>query len=195
MWERFREKRYRGYLEAKAKGKVDEDIVYLLDLINKFDCFVTLSSCSGRIAVVDLKKPGDKVNSEFLGKWHGGAEAKDIKMAAMRCRNTAWLIQYPPIIHVACRDIDAAKILMNIANQAGFRRSGIISLNHYVVEIASLERVELPIAEGYKMLIDDEYLEYAVKCANEKLFKGKEKLRRLYAVLESLQRENTYCGD
>jgi len=195
MWEKFKKEKLEGYLKAKAEGNVDADIVDLLDLINEFDCFVTLSSCSGRIAVLDLKKPGDKVNSEFLGKWHEGVEAKEVKKAAKKSRNTAWLIQNHPIIHVACRDIEAAKILMNIANQAGFRRSGIISLNNFVVEIASLERLELPIAERNKMIINDEYLEYVVKWANEKLLKGKEKLRRLQAVLESLQRENAYCSD
>jgi len=195
MWEKFKKEKLEGYLEAKAEGNVDADIVDLLDLINEFDCFVTLSSCSGRIAVLDLKKPGDKVNSVFLGKWHEGVGAGEVKKAAMKSGNIAWLIQYPPIIHVACRSIEDAKALMKIANQAGFRRSGIISLNNFVVEIASLERIELPIAESYEMLIDDEYLEYVVKWANEKLFKGKEKLKRLQAVLESLQRENTYRGD
>ncbi len=195
MWEKFKKERLEGYLKAKAEGKVDADIVDLLDLINEFDCFVTLSSCSGRIAVIDLKKPGDKVNSEFLGKWHEGVEAEEVKEAAMKSRNTAWLIQYPPIIHVACRDIEAAKALMDVANQAGFRRSGIISLNNFVVEVASLERLELPIAERNRMLIDERYLEHVVKWANEKLFKGKEKLRRLKVVLESLQRENTYGSD
>ena len=195
MWEKFKKEKLEGYLKAKAEGNVDADIVDLLDLINEFDCFVTLSSCSGRIAVLDLKKPGDKVNSVFLGKWHEGVGASEVKKAAMKSRNIAWLIQYPPIIHVACRDIEAAKNLMKIANQAGFRRSGIISLNNFVVEVVSLERLELPVAERNRMLIDDEYLEYVVKWANEKLFKGKEKLRRLQGVLESLQRENTYCGD
>uniref|UniRef100_A0A7C3MAE2 tRNA(Phe) 7-((3-amino-3-carboxypropyl)-4-demethylwyosine(37)-N(4))-methyltransferase n=1 Tax=Archaeoglobus fulgidus TaxID=2234 RepID=A0A7C3MAE2_ARCFL len=188
MWEKFKKERLESYLEAKAEGKVDDDIVDLLDLINSFDCFVTLSSCSGRIAVINLRKPGDKANAEFLGKWHKGVDAESIIKAAIKSRNTAWLVQYPPIIHVACRDLEVARILMNIANQAGFRRSGIISLKNNVVEVASLERLELPIAEGGRMLIDSEYLEYVVRCANEKLLKGKEKLRRLHSALESFQR-------
>ncbi len=195
MWEQFKEERLKGYLEAKAQKKVDSDIVDLLDLINSFGSFVTLSSCSGRIAVVDLERPGDKANSDFLGKWHESVSAREVVEAALRSRKTAWLIQYPPILHVACRDIEAAKLLMNAANKAGFRRSGVISLRNYVVEIASLERVELPIAERGSMLVDESYLSYVVKWANEKLLKGKEKLKKLYYALESLQCENTYCGD
>lgn len=195
MWEQFKKEKLRGYLEAKNQRKVDFDIVELLDLINSFDDFVTLSSCSGRIAVVDLEKPGDKASSLFLGKWHEGVEVSEVAEAALRSRKVAWLIQYPPIIHVACRDIGAAKLLMNAANTAGFRRSGVISLSNYVVEIASLERIELPVAEKGLMLVDDAYLSYVVRWANEKLLKGKEKLGRLQEALESLQRENAYCSD
>jgi len=185
MWEKFRNEKLKIYQDAKNSGKVDEDIIELLDYINSLENFVTLSSCSGRIAVIDLAWPGKKNESEFLGKWHSPVEAEKVREAALRCEKTAWLIQYPPIIHIACRNIEFAKVIMRLANDAGFRRCGIISLNQNVVEVASLERIELPIAEKGVLMISDAYLSYVVGRANEKLIKGKEKLGRFYSRLRN----------
>jgi tRNA wybutosine-synthesizing protein 3 len=185
MWASFRRKRLDGYLKAKEKGEIDADIIPLLDLINSFEHFVTLSSCSGRIAVMDVPSSGDKLNSVFLGKWHQPVGLAEVKSAAEKCKWIAWLMQNPPILHVACTNLHWAKRLMNAANEAGFRRSGLISLNHYVVEIASLERLEMPIGEKGKLLVNDDYLSFSIRHANEKLLKGKEKLKKLHQQIKA----------
>lgn len=185
MWETYRKRKFVGFLEAKNRGEIDRDIIKLLELINSFENYVTLSSCSGRIAVMDIPEVGDKLNAEFLGKWHREVEAEMVERCAVKCKNWAWLIQYPPIIHVACSSFEDAERIMNVANESGFRRSGLISLKNRVVEIASLERVELPIAFSGKLLISRDYLNSVVKFANFKLRKGKEKLERLYALIKA----------
>ncbi len=183
-WE-FKERKLEGYRRAKERREIDEDIVDLLDFINSLDSFVTLSSCSGRIAVIDTPDFGNKVECKFLGKWHSEVEVEDVLNTAVRCEKLAWLIQYPPIIHIACRDLESAKRLIAIANNSGFRRSGIISLKNLVVEVSSLERIELPIALSGKLLVSKEYLELVVSLANEKLKRGKEKLKRFEIALKS----------
>jgi len=161
-------------------------MVPLLNKINAFESYVTLSSCSGRIAVIDVEEFGKKLNSEFLGKWHSFVSFEEILSAIMKSKRQTWLIQSPPIIHVACRDLASAKRLLDISNDAGFRRSGIISLENLVVEIASLERVELPVALNGKMIISEDYLRILVDFVNKKLEKGKEKLKRLEKIISSL---------
>ena len=178
-------KKLEGYKKAKEKGEVDEDIIPLLDFINSLDFFVTLSSCSGRIAVVDLPNFGNKIECKFLGKWHKPVKLKDVLDSATKCKNLAWLIQYPPIIHIACKDLESAKKLIAIANNSGFKRSGIISLKNLVVEVSSLERIELPIAKNGKLLVDEDYLSLVIDLANEKLRRGKEKLKRFELMLRS----------
>jgi len=175
-WKEFKEKKYRKYEEAKRKGDIDREIVPLLDLINSKREFVTLSSCSGRIAVIDMPEFGDKLNSKFLGKWHGEVDAREVIEAIRRGMETTWLIAYPPIIHVACESLEVAEKLMNIANNAGFRRSGIISLKKFIVEVSSLERLEMPVAINSNLLFDEKTIEIIVKFANEKLLRGREKL-------------------
>ena len=182
-WGNFKSEKLKRYEIAKKKGEVDEDIIPLLDLINLKESFVTLSSCSGRIAVIDTPEFGDKTNSEFLGKWHYKVDANEVVDAVKKGRKTTWLIAYPPIIHVACSDLANAEKLMKIANNAGFRRSGIISLKKLVVEISSLERLELPIAINGEMILDNKTIEVMVDFANKKLLKGKEKLYKFKELI------------
>ena len=186
VWNEYKKRKYEGYLEAKARGEVDEDIVPLLDLINSFDEFVTLSSCSGRIAVMDMPEFGDKVEAEFLGKWHRCVEYDDVLDAVKNGKKTTWLIMFPPIIHVACRDLESAERLMIVANNAGLRRCGIISLKNKIVEINTLERLEVPVAINGEIIVDEKALRVMVGIANKKLEKSKKKLESLYKILLQL---------
>ncbi len=183
FWEEFRRRRLRGYEEAKRRGEVDGDIIPILDLINSSERFVTLSSCSGRIAVMDMPEFGNKVESVFLGKWHRPVKVDEVMEAVERGRMVTWLIMFPPIIHVACKDLKSAEMMMRIANEAGLRRSGVISLKRFVVEVNSLERLETPLAVNGRMIVDEDALEVMVDFANRKLMRGKDKLRRFYALL------------
>ena len=187
MWTEFRRRKLEEYRKAREMGEVDEDIVPLLDLINSFEDYVTLSSCSARIAVMDMPKFGDKVEAIFLGKWHRRVSLDEVLNAVRKGRRTTWLIMFPPIIHVACRNLESAGVLMRIANNSGFRRCGLISLKHNVVEINSLERLEAPVAVDGMLLFNSEGLRVTVELANEKLERSKNKLRRLYDSLLRLR--------
>lgn len=186
MWSAYKKEKLEKYEWAKKEAKVDYEIIPILDKLNEKENFVTLSSCSGRIAVIDLKNFGVKIDSEFIGKWHRNVEFLEVLECVKRCKRQGWLIHYPPIIHVACKDLQSAKSLMRIANEAGFRRSGLISLENLVVEISSLERLELPVAIEGKKIVDDDYLRIAVDLANKKLESGKKKLKRFEELMPFL---------
>lgn len=185
-WEDYRNRKLDSYIDFLKKGEIDEDLIPLLNKINSLEDYVTLSSCSGRIAVLDLDDFGKKLNSEFLGKWHSLVSFEEVVSAIMKSKRQTWFIQSPPIIHVACRDWNSAKKLLEISNNAGFRRSGLISVENLVVEIASFERIELPVALAGKMIVSEDYLRILVDFANRKLGRGKEKLKRLYEMVISL---------
>lgn len=183
MWSDYRKERLESYERAKRNGEIDDDIVPLLEKINEKENFVTLSSCSGRIAVIDLRDFGEKLDSEFIGKWHRKVECEEVLECIEKCKRQGWLIQYPPIIHVACKDLQSAKKLMSIANESGFRRSGLISFQNFVVEISSLERLELPVTVNGKKLVNDSYICIAIDFANKKLERGKRRLKRLEELI------------
>ncbi|HIJ13803.1 TPA: hypothetical protein HA371_03600 [Candidatus Woesearchaeota archaeon] len=83
------------------------------------------------------------------------------------------------ILHVACRTIDDANIMLKIARDIGFRRSGIIAdSNIIIVEICSTEKMDVPISDKGKLLVDENYIRFIVKIANEKFSKGRNKLNK-----------------
>lgn len=184
-WEEFRRRNLEKLERAKRSGEVDEDIIQLLDLINSFDCYVTTSSCSGRIVLIETPKLGDKLMARFLGKWHRTVSSDEILGSLKNFESNVWLISDPPILHIACRDLVCARELMRIANDSGFRRCCLISLSRPTVEVMSFERLEAPLAVNGKIVVSEEYVKILTEFANEKLLRGKEKLERFKAKLLS----------
>lgn len=183
-WKEFRKKTIENYENEKKKGKVDADIIPLLDLINTFECFVTLSSCSGRIYLIDIPKFGEKEKCKILAKWHDLASADKILKIAKLGKKQVWLIMQPPILHIACKSLEHAKKLLQFAMQSGFSNSGIISLKKNVVRLHSNERIEVLIALNSKLLVSEEYLKILVELANQKLVHAKGKIKRLMKKME-----------
>ncbi len=187
MWTEYRQSKLRILEEARQRGEVDGDILPLLDAINSIPSYVTLSSCSGRVVVMDMPEFGRKLEAEFLGKWHHGVTAKEVIKAVERGRFTTWFMVHPPIIHVACKNLYFANEIMQAANRAGFKRCGLISIKNNVVEITSFERMEVPVAVEGKRLVDDSSLCVMAEIANRKLERAKEKLERLKKELSLFQ--------
>ncbi len=176
-WNEFKKLRLERL--KKEINRVDKDILTLLNVINNINDYVTLSSCSGRIIVIDLEKFGEKRNSVFLGKWHEQVTVDQVKLAIEKGKRQTWFILDPPILHIACKNLKAAENLMKIANDSGFKRAGLISLKNLVVEIASFEKIETPVAINGVRIVNDTFLEKVVEIANEKLKRCKEKLKKL----------------
>ncbi|MBN2518755.1 MAG: hypothetical protein JXB14_07940 [Candidatus Altiarchaeota archaeon] len=183
-----REKALKQLADARAEGKADEDIADLIDLINSNKDFYTTSSCAGRISLLQTPREHDKLESGWLGKWHRKVTLQEVKEALSKHdKYTVYLQAECPILHVVARDLESAKELLFKAQQSGFKRSGIQSINpeRVLLELLSTEHLEVPIAEGKKILVDDEYLKFLVDVANTKWEKGREKLKRFLDSLES----------
>ena len=184
-WNEFKKLRLERL--KKEINRVDKDILTLLNVINNINDYVTLSSCSGRIIVIDLEKFGEKRNSVFLGKWHEQVTVDQVKLAIEKGKRQTWFILDPPILHIACKNLKAAENLMKIANDSGFKRAGLISLKNLVVEIASFEKIETPVAINGVRIVNDTFLEKVVEIANEKLKRCKEKLKKLELNLKKFE--------
>ncbi len=173
MWSRFREKKIKEY----EKAKIDDEIKPILDDINSVSCFVTLSSCSGRIVVMDMPSFGNKVESVFLGKWHSIPSFDEVLSAINKGKQTTWLMMHPPIIHIACENVESAKKLLEVAKNSGLRRSGIISMKNWVVEISPPERLEMVASISGKTL-NLETLRINYQFCIEKLKKSRERIKK-----------------
>lgn len=176
---------YKQHILAKPdkskKGAYDAKIKKLCSLINQHPDFVTTSSCSGRIVVLQLPKEGKKNDAHFLVQSHTPLKVKLLKDALKTYAGEDPLIfkQEAPILHIAAKTLDDAENLMRIGQQCGFKRSTIIAAKKkIVVELRSMEQIEAPIVDK-QYLITDAYLTYLVKCANEKLKKGWRQIHKL----------------
>jgi len=174
-------------LKEKKEGRVDEDIVPLLELINSLNAYYTTSSCSGRIQIAETEIPGEKGVMRVVAKWHRPITAEELKatVEASEARNL-WLGVQPPILHIMCRSIDAALEMLVIARGSGFKRAGIqgIKEGRCPVEIIGTERIEMPLTLDGKLIVEYEKYPLLVEKVNRVLLKSKERIRRLENALK-----------
>ncbi len=164
--------------DQSKKGNVDVQIKDLLDLINdKYDYYTT-SSCAGRINLFVEPKSGRKDHAEWLFVSHDTAQADSVlESVAKLPKETVWFRFESAILHICCRDMGAAKTLVDLAHKMGFKHSGIISMSKRImVEIVSTERIDTPISKEGKLLVSEDYITFLVEKANKKLDKNRERI-------------------
>jgi tRNA(Phe) wybutosine-synthesizing methylase Tyw3 len=164
MWSEYRKEKIEGYERAKKRG-VDWDIIPILDKINEKENYFTISSCSGRIVVIDLE---DVLECICICKHQGVADSGSA--------------------HITCcmQRFNFRKKFNGCCKQPWIQKER----NHILAELrcrnSFLEKLELPVSIDLKKIVENSYLRIAVDVANEKLKKGKIKLKRLEELITSL---------
>ena len=177
--------------DRSKKGVMDEKITALCKKINQHPNFITTSSCSGRIVVLQLPKKGKKKDAQFLFQSHTLVKTQRIKneLEGYVGKDPLIFKEEGPILHIAARTLDDAENLIRLGQHSGFKRSTIITVKKkIVVELRSMEQLEAPIFDKH-LLITDEYLACLVKCANEKLRKGWKQIHKLEEAWLKQQRK------
>ncbi len=195
-WQRRRERTLEELKEHLAAGRVDEDIIELLEVINSLPYAFTTSSCSGRIQLYKADMPGEKFELETLSKWHSPVTQGDI-LEAMRGRDI-WLAMLPPILHISTCSIESASHLLKVLRGAGFKRAGIISIarDGITIETIGTERLEMPIRLRGRNLIGEDAIPMIVEIVNSLLARSKRRLGRLEeAIKDEIARGlDNICG-
>ena len=177
------------YEKAKIEGKVDEDIISLLDMINSMENYYTTSSCSGRIGIMEIREIGDKRSAEFLGKWHREVKIEEVEDAIKKYKEGyLYLLVQSAIFHVVSKDIPSAIGIINFAKECGFKYSSIKHINEtgVLVEILGTEHLQVPMGEKGEIKLCPEDMEFLVKMANKTLRRVKNKLKLFEEKLSSL---------
>ncbi len=179
-------------LEECEKGLVDFDIKDFLIEFNKLarDYFTT-SSCSGRIILAETKRLALAKSSHefrFIKKWHRPVTLGEIvhELEKAEYRNV-WLLVRAPIIHFTARNVELAYNILKIAQQVGFKHSGIISIREdgeTVVEVQADDRLDMPLIIDGERIVNEDKLRVIIDIANETLMIGKLRLVNLIGVLE-----------
>ncbi|MBA2851350.1 tRNA wybutosine-synthesizing protein 3 [Methanococcus maripaludis] len=179
--------------EALDNGFVDLEVMYLVDKINEFKDYYTTSSCIGRCGIIEFPKDKNpKINSRWLGKWHHYANYDEIDEALLKKSENFEKISFvlnSPILHVASRNADTSKKLLELAYHNGLKASSIksISSKRYIVEIMTTAKMDAPIAYDGKMVVNREYLDILLDEGNLKLKHARKSLNRFYEKLVELQ--------
>ena len=185
---KIRKKQFLDRFRRELKeGRVDPDIVDLLEMLNQREEYYTTSSCSGRIQVFEARHPGDKFNITILGKWHAPVPCEEVRKAIKKAERYAWLVVQSPILHVVARDMLSALKMLTLAREVGFKHSGIQSIRHdrIVVEVLGSERIAIPVLWNGEQLVADEALEKLVEVCNYVLSTSKERLQKLKETLRA----------
>ncbi|MEA3414418.1 MAG: tRNA wybutosine-synthesizing 3 family protein, partial [Nanoarchaeota archaeon] len=137
------EQRKKDVLSKKDKssiGKWDEKIVSLCEKINSLENYYTTSSCAGRVVVIkDESKKGPGL---FKFVSHDLVNFEDFILKIKKLKGNFKFKQEPPILHVACRNLESAKKLLENGLKI-FKRSGIISLGkNFIVELNGTNKIE-----------------------------------------------------
>lgn len=167
-------------------GEIDKDIKKLIELINSKESYYTTSSCSGRI--VFIKEKPTKEPGLFLWMKHDRTSFKElkneIKKASENKRDLIYLKQEACLVVVACKTLDDAQKLLDKAQFAGWKNSGIIATKKRIIlQLISTERMDCPVVDRGKILISNEALKVLIKEANSKLERTREKVRKLEGQL------------
>jgi tRNA wybutosine-synthesizing protein 3 len=191
-----------GFLEDKKRtltnlelaireGLVDEEIIPILNKINNLDNYYTTSSCIGRVGIMEIPKDKNpKLYSRWLGKWHHYA-TYDEMFDALKERKNGYIVfvMNSPILHIACKDIESAKKMLELALHSGLKASSIKSVSdrRVIVEILTTYKVDAPIGEDGKLFVNDDYLRFLLDYSNLKLKKAREILMRWVNRLDELR--------
>ena len=176
---------------AMREGKVDEDIIDLLLLINSIKGIYTTSSCSGRIGIIEEPALGAKPLSRWLVKVHRPIEFEEAWEALKDAREgLIFLKSQPPIFHVVAEDMEKAKKLHELGLASGFKYTTFkVISNRYLIEINATEYLTAPLGKDGKVLVDEEYLRFAVEIGNSMLKRSKGRLPRLEENFRELREE------
>lgn len=176
---------------AMREGKVDEDIIDLLLLINSIRGVYTTSSCSGRIGIIEEPALGAKPLSRWLIKVHREMEFEEAKRALEKAKEgLIFLKSQPPIFHVVAEDVEKAKKLHELGLASGFKYTTFkVISKRYLVEINATEYLTAPLGKDGKVLVSDDYLRFALEIGNSMLRRSKGRLPRLMKNFEKLREE------
>ena len=179
-------KRKKDILGKKDKsfiGGWDKKIIPLCEKLNKTKRYYTTSSCSGRVVLIlDSNK---KTHGLFLKIYHDLVNIKEFEkdlnevLKKFKGRSVNFK-QEPCGLHVACRDLEDAQVLVSKARKLGWKKSGIISSDkRFIVEMFGTAKIEFPIVKNKKILVDGVFLKLIVKKSNDNLKKSWKHIRDL----------------
>ncbi|MBI2558855.1 hypothetical protein HYW20_06030 [Candidatus Woesearchaeota archaeon] len=184
--------------DKSRKGRIDKGIIKIISTLNSKNDYYTTSSCAGRIVLLEIKsRKKDECRWIFIK--HDEVTFNEINNSLKKYNNNIknnktnkkienqiWLKQQPVILHVACRNLDAARKLLD-ASRKIFKHSGMIGVTDKkaTIEIIGNERIETVIADN-NFAADEKYFKNLIKYANKNFVENKSKIGKFFSLIKGL---------
>ncbi|HLI47052.1 MAG TPA: hypothetical protein VKU94_07660 [Geobacterales bacterium] len=172
LWHERKEYFLNRLMKEDSEGRTDKDIMELLELINSQENYYSTSSCSGRIQIIEGRTYSKRKELRSIAKFHYGVSKEEFKKALNKIEGDyAWISLQPPILHIACKNLDDALKILKLARSSGFKHSGIQAKNpdRYVVELNSSFRLDIPLKYKGKFLLNFNEMDLIIEILNENL--------------------------
>lgn len=182
--------------DRSKKGTVDERLIPFIDTINDSDDFYTTSSCSGRIVLFTDNNGERKDTADWLFVSHDTVTYDELRPAFEKLPVSLVLFRFEGfILHVCCRTFEDAKHFMVLAQNNGYKHTGILAATkRFVVQVMGVQRFDVPIAEDRTLLVSEEYIRILIDMANDKLAKTHKEIDRLQLAFEKQLANKTYTS-
>ncbi len=176
--------------DKSKKGSIDRDIVKLVNGVNSKNDYYATSSCAGRIVLQEVKSRKKNECSWIFAK-HDKVKFSEIieslkkHQKNKKTKHEIWFKQQPLILHIACRNLESAKIFLDLSRKI-FRRAGIIGLNErkITIEIIGSEHLETVVKDKH-FVADEKYLKQLIKYANRNFEENKRKIKKFFRNLKA----------
>ena len=181
-WRKWKDEMLSRLYRDVDVGYLDEDIKDILLKFFENEHTFTISSCSGRITLIDGPQAWDRKNSTIIFKKHEPLTVDELKeMLKQDVLHRLWLVVTGPIIHVCTDSLKEAVKILRLAREAGMKHSGILSLSRrgIIVELRTGIRLTILLKVGNRVIVSENELTNIVKAVNEALLEGKKRLNRL----------------
>ncbi|XP_027507344.1 tRNA wybutosine-synthesizing protein 3 homolog [Corapipo altera] len=173
--------------DPSRKRALDARAAELARLLNAHERFCTTSSCDGRVLLADTDGGGiQKKNCTWLLVTHDPCTKGDVMTALEKSTGDVVFKFEPFVLHVLCRELQDAQLLHSVAVDSGFRNSGITvgRGGKITMAVRSTHCLEVPLSHKGRLMVSDEYIEFLVHVANQKM---EENIRRIERFHKGLQ--------
>ena len=176
--------------DKSFKGSIDHPVREMVEQLNKSEDFLTTSSCSGRIMLInETCKDKRKNNSEFLFVSHDFVTAEELHSMEQRlvgASGNVFLKLEPLIVHVQCRSLERATWLLHLMKTRDqLKHSCIVSASNdkFIVSIKGLVKLEIPLIYDDVRIVDHSQLRMFVDIANERMIENFNAINSLTSFL------------
>ncbi|XP_065593863.1 tRNA wybutosine-synthesizing protein 3 homolog [Cyrtonyx montezumae] len=181
--------------DCSRRGALDERAVGAVRLLNGRAQYCTTSSCSGRLVLAEAGAAVSagtgaavpKKHCRWLLVTHEPCGRADV-MAALEKATGDVVFKFEPfVLHVLCQELQDAQLLHSVAMESGFKNSGITvgRGGKIMMAVRSTHCLEVPLSHMGKLMVSEEYIEFLLHVANQKMEENARRIDRFCKNLEA----------